>query len=186
MTMQVLDVVIYEREQYDLVGWNAGRIFDPAKFGIQTAPLNTGCLRGCHCFFKIDQETFLLDSMKIRSEDGNYFKINDVHPTPRGQIAGKGEVTYHGLNLNIPYTGTIRLGKDLTGPPHFSTFLPPDEWMYSKVIDVELSNGSVQSIKDMSAEMAERREKEGPPLTWMEDQRRKLDALRTAGQKENP
>lgn len=178
MTMQVLDIALYQGEEFSIVGWNGGRIFDPEKFGIEVAPLHTGCYRGCRCVFQIENGAFWLEAMKIRARNGYYPVINSSHPIRHGPISGEGEASYEHLHLKLSYNGTLRIGRDLIEPYYVSLFAPPSEWMYSRLLEVTLANGSVESIHDASDQMAELRKREKSPLTWMESQRRQLHAIR--------
>lgn len=154
-------LVRFGREQYRVTSWEAVgdcALFRPDQFGIVTKMLSTGCNCGFRCIYEIAEGILSLSSLEIMAKDGRYPLINDVAPSfPHGWDENRGgSATYDNIGLILPFTGTLRFVAGLHPGwlRHRSDLFGPSEWMYCLVYEAAIANGCVQSVRDLSAEIA--------------------------------
>ena len=56
MTIQISDTVFFERKHFVLLGVSGGQLFDPADFGVAVQAMSTGCVRGYHVDYSVDDD----------------------------------------------------------------------------------------------------------------------------------
>jgi hypothetical protein len=64
----------------------------------------------------------------------------------------------------MPYTGILRVGRDQDANFTVPMF-GPEDWMYRCVLDLTLRDGHIRAVTDISAEMAEIRDKQPESAT---------------------
>lgn len=113
MTAQRQDTFIYKKEDYDLVAMSKPLSFKPEDYGIIPEGLDTACWAGFWCEYSISEEGIFLKNFYVNSKDGNYPEINGVTPVKKKLeiLYGRYQL-YKDVNLKIPYTGRILIGKD--------------------------------------------------------------------------
>lgn len=116
MTAQVGDRFTYKKEGYNIVALSEPLKFNPKDYGITPTARCTGCWAGFWCEYDISETGIVLKNFFINSKDDHYPEVNGVLPecvghskTPREYM---GHHCYRGVNISIPYTGKIVVGKD--------------------------------------------------------------------------
>ena len=171
MTAQYEDQVIFNNDQYALSGWRSGNLFHPRQFGLQPGMTSTACYRGFICTYEISDDSLFLQELLTSDQRKIYPPVNGVDPKPvirryiqkdkDGEWREKTETVkgvreYSDIELLIPYTGILRIAKDLVSSQHINMgFQKPSA--YKTVFDLFLFKGQVSEITDRSKEMEERR-----------------------------
>jgi hypothetical protein len=182
------DSILYEGESYVILGSNPyDGLFDPQQFGI-TPDSYSSSPRALACAYSVTDGTLLLSSLEIGSKGGVYPLINEIRPCfshnledgaeeevpefyyqavetrdARGKIAWRvdAEALYKAIDMPMTYTGTLRIGHDPDVKYYLGFFLSgwPD-WMHRKVLDLKFLDGRLESVTDLSDEMAKIREQQ--------------------------
>ena len=174
MTERLRDSIVFKDERFDVLARDPFTgLFHPQHFGITPARFCSSAPNaGFHCSYAVEQEMLLLAALEIRAEDGLYPLINEIQPTfdervrqdskpptqnAIGRIAwpGRGHAFYRSVDMPIPYSGTLRIGRN----PDFD-YYPiiwpgwPD-WIFRIVFDLRFENGMLRSSLDLTQEMAD-------------------------------
>lgn len=118
MSAQVADCFKYKGEKYDIVAGNGPLPFRPQSYGITPKSICSACWDGYWCDYIISDKGIVLENIYVNSEDNNYPKINGVAARRAARWKRKersrcmGHHFYKGVNIKIPYTGNLFLGKD--------------------------------------------------------------------------
>ncbi|MCJ7817472.1 MAG: hypothetical protein MUP60_01360 [Candidatus Thorarchaeota archaeon] len=156
MTGQISDQFKYEGDVYNLVGLDGEGFYTPEDFGIITQMASTACWRGYQMFYDCVNGELILDSMHTRTNDK--ISINGVEPSE----SGDGHVTtffnayYDKLALKTKFTGTILLGTDFIQEMYVHMGFQSAE-SYRTVYEIEVRNGDIIKVTDLSTRMEERR-----------------------------
>ena len=135
MTGQIPDTVIYKGEEYDLFGAIGSGMPSPLDFGLVPGPMHTACWRGFYVTYKVDNNRLYLDEMTIRTSDGKYPEINGVPA-----IQEDYNMVYHNINLELPFSGKMQIGKDFIQEKYVHMgFQPPSS--YRTVLVLNFDNG---------------------------------------------
>ena len=200
------DTLLHEGESYAILQKTPYHgIFDPDHVGITPVMLHTGAPHGFVCQYSVARETLLLCSLEIRAKDGVYPLINDTPPTfpedvmdylneltssfpdtsssllndelTRAIKAFECEAYYNGIDMRMPYTGTLRVGQDADWK-YYRGFIPGlVDWMHRKVLDLKFADGRLQSVTDLSTEMAKIRQQQPTAEEHFVNGRRAQDML---------
>ena len=158
MTGQIANQFKYEGEIYELVGIDGESLYAAEDFGITTQTASTACWRGYQTFYDCVDGELILDSLHVRTEDK--ITINGVVPEENKELAEDlwafFNTIYENLSLKTKFTGSILLGKDFIREMYVHMgFQSPES--FKTVIDIEVSDGNIIKITDVSARMEERR-----------------------------
>lgn len=168
MTGQISDQFKYEGEVYNLVGLNGVGLYTPQDFGITTQVASTACWRGYQMFYDCVDGELILDCMHMRTNDR--ISINGVEPSESGEgnVMAFFNAYYDDLSLKTKFTGTILLGKDFIREMYVHMGFQSAE-SYRTVYEIQVTNGDIIKVIDLSARMEERRsrgeEKLSSPLS---------------------
>ena len=160
MTAQIPDQFRYEGEAYHLVGIDGGPLYEPQDFGITTRMASTACWRGYQMFYDCTDNALILDAMHTRSDDK--IVVNGVTPkdSKTGEPTGFFNTFYENLELKTKFTGSLLIAKDFISDMYVHMgFQSPDA--FRTVLEIQIENGNITEVKDLSKEMEERR-KRGP------------------------
>ncbi len=166
MSSPTPDTLYYEGDRYCIIRRGDGGLFDPAQFGITTDMLHTGCYRGYLCTYEVAVGGLFLAALEIQAKRGGVYPlINGAPPAFEDECTPNftPPASYHGIDLEMAYTGSLLLGADLDYSFSFSSLVRPD-WMWRKMLALELVDGRVQTVKDRSEEMAKLRAKKPKPV----------------------
>ena len=128
MTAQIGDIYKHKNEEYSIVALSAPLSFNPKNYGLEPQPSSTACYRGYWCDYDITDDGLFLENLYLFNGDGNYpdFLGKSISPVKyqecdcyRGKKKTRkkiprfmGHRVYENVQLLIPYTGKILLGKD--------------------------------------------------------------------------
>ena len=130
MTAQIGDIYKYKGEEYNIVAKSKPICFDPREYGLEPHMRNTACCRGYWCEYSIQEDGICLNNLFVFNKDGIYPDINGIsvsqeefelckvfdftsgkwEQTERAKYFGHRE--YKDLNIIIPFSGRILVGKD--------------------------------------------------------------------------
>ncbi len=158
MTGQIANQFKYEGELYELVGIDGESLYAAEDFGITTQTASTACWRGYQTFYDCVDGELILDSLHVRTEDK--IVINGVVPKVNKELAEDSwaffNTIYENLALKTKFTGSILLGKDFDRSQYVHMgFQSPES--FRKVLEIEVSDGDIIKVTDISARMEERR-----------------------------
>lgn len=158
MTGQIANQFKYEGEIYELVGIDGESLYSAEDFGITTQTASTACWRGYQTFYDCVNGELILDDLHVRTEDK--ITINGVVPEENKELAEDSwaffNIIYENLSLKTKFTGGILLAKDFIREMYVHMgFQSPES--FKTVIEIEVNDGDIIKITDMSARMEERR-----------------------------
>lgn len=151
MTAQIPNTVMIRKKVYDIIGLERGALFCPEDHGFRPSMIHSGCYDGFYARYTISRKRLILDRLTIYSEDKTYPVLNGAAPKPSRQEYGC--MVYNNVNLQISYTGAIRLGRDLM--PRYSVrigYHKPSA--YRTVIDCFFESGLLVRLIDRSPDAA--------------------------------
>ncbi|WP_196892984.1 hypothetical protein [Aureivirga marina] len=169
MTKQIGNTLKFNKEKYYLIQ-NTEGLPIPKHFGIKIRRPGSFCLKGFITEFKITKKSKLKLSElflhlapheeikeingilpkiykdKVRTSDGSFQKL-------------PARLYYKKLNLNLDYSGFILIGKDISENTSSLLKWHHPIWDYQTVLELEIKNGKVISIKDLSENLMNYKEK---------------------------
>lgn len=159
MTGQISDQFKYEGELYELVGIDGESLYSAEDFGITTQMASTACWRGYQMFYDCVNGELILDSLQVRTKDK--ISINGVDPKETvdedGNAWGFFNIIYENLSLKTKFTGSILLANDFIREMYVHMgFQTPES--FKKVIEIEVKDGDIIKVTDISVKMEKRRE----------------------------
>ena len=175
MTAQISDIFKYQNEDYSVVAVSKVIPFKPENFGLEPQMSSTACWRGYWCEYNIINDKFLLNKLYFHNMEGNYPPFNGVEVSPQEFVdsvvynlndkksriekspAHSGHRLYKNVNLLIPYTGKIMLGKGFLSEYCIHMGFQRG-WAYEKLIELSFENGKLVDYKDLSHKAKEQRE----------------------------
>lgn len=152
-TAQIPDTFIFEANEYSLIGKTEGDFATPEQFGMSAIMIHTACYRGYYATYEITREGIFLRKFTLREKDRNYIPISGIQPLVDSQHL---QATYSHLNVLVPFSGKIRLGKGFIQDfyVHMGYQKPT---AFKTVLDITLKDGRLVEIKDRSEEMEKKR-----------------------------
>ena len=186
MTEQIRDSYIYDNECYELSQHTGMDVFSPRDYGMFPEMIHTGCRRGYYADFEIVNGILYLRRLTIRDRNGRYYPLGGIglicaqvgqsilpndQRLKRTKLAGRTvyladesvtAAVYSGLNLQVPFTGKMRLVKDpIDGLPYevdlCMVLFVSDAHYYRKILDFSVDRGVVVDVIDRSEEMERKR-----------------------------
>ncbi|MFX1365022.1 MAG: hypothetical protein ACFFCE_02745 [Promethearchaeota archaeon] len=154
MTAQIPDEFILNGEVFSLVGLKGHGLTKPEDLGISPYSSCTACWRGYVMKYVFTKSLLILDELQVNVD--NPPKINDIEPQQ-----GNSLFKYHYINLNLQtnFTGSILLAKDFIQSMYVHMgFQRP--MAFKTVLEIEIRNGKIISLRDLSKMMEEQRKKD--------------------------
>lgn len=174
MTAQIGDIYKHKNKQYTLVALSGKLPFNPKDFGMEPQMSSTACWRGYWCQYAIEDDILTLDELYLCNHDGKFPPINgvtaDEEEFEEETVYSKnGEEKcmipkYHGhraykkINLLIPYTGKILVGKDFIQDYYIHMGFQR-YWAYKQLIEFVFEDGILVETNDYS-ELAKNKRKQ--------------------------
>jgi hypothetical protein len=153
LTAQIPDSIIYEGEEFSLVGVKGKGLYIPEDFGIEPHFRSTACWRGYVMRYSFNNGQLILDRILINTN--NPLKINEIEPQNLKEI-GSFDYCYENINFKTDFTGTLLLVKDFIQEMYVHMgFQRP--MAYKTVIEIRIENGTIISTRDLSKNMEEYR-----------------------------
>ncbi len=151
MTAQIPDSVIYEGEEFFLVGVKGEKLYIPEDFGIAPHFRSTACWRGYVMRYTFNKGQLVLDRMLLNTSKP--LKINGIEPQTLKDV-GSFDYSYENLSIKTDFTGAILLAKDFIQEMYVHMgFQRP--MAYEIVVELEIQHGNMVSVKDLSKRMEE-------------------------------
>jgi hypothetical protein len=157
MTAQARDSIQVDSTSYDICGIKGTGWFNPSEHGLSPYGVESCLWRGYQCNFAIKTRLLFLTTLSIA-----------LHPDDPLVLGGSNEIRlldevlrrtppsqyYDGyrLDLFLPFTGSLLLGRDSLPRGPFSDF-PPLAWQFLVVYEIQLSEGYLTAAKNLSAVM---------------------------------
>ncbi|MFX1374771.1 MAG: hypothetical protein ACFFA0_03060 [Promethearchaeota archaeon] len=154
MTAQIPDEFKLNGESFSLVGLKGKGLFNPGDFGITPYFTCTACWRGYVMKYHFTRDQLILDEMLVNVD--NPPKINGVEPHQGDDLF---KFHYKNLNLKTKFNGSVLLAKDFIQSMYVHMgFQRP--MAFKTVVEIQVKNGNIISLKDLSKQMAEQRKKD--------------------------
>jgi hypothetical protein len=157
MTSQILDTLLYQNNDYIIIGVNGNGLLSPQNFGMLSASISTACTRGYYSQYSCVDGRLLLKALTVTLKSQNeYKKIGDIHPVgdPDWLIKDKYRAyRYNGLNITTSFSGGFLIAKRLvakSGP-----FGLPQS--YETIVEIILADGILIETIDCSETVAKSR-----------------------------
>jgi hypothetical protein len=200
MSARTPDSIFYEDGRYYILRVSQyDGLFDPKQFAITPEMLHTGAYRGFVACYSVVDGTLRLSSLEIRAKDGIYPAINDSIPSfpdlefadaeereffnteiqtkdPSGKLVWRFDdsAVYREIETPMAYTGTLRIGQD-ADYKYYRAFIPGLlDWMYRKVLDLKFIDGRLESVTNLSDEMAKIRDQQPTAEEYFASQSRSV------------
>jgi len=143
MTYQAADQLVYEGDEYELLYDSSGKLPMIAQLGMEPVPMSTACWKGYIADYLIRYDVLYLTSLIISDKNGHYPDIGNVKAINH---------RYSGLLELIAIDGHIVIGKD--DPPNWGMNDIRMAHDYQTSMKLKLFHGIVQSVEDISAQVA--------------------------------
>src|SRR5271157_2024287 len=171
MTAQENDYCMCNDERYDVLSamniikgqFKTVELFTAKDFGIETHQTSTGNFQGYIMGYAVKNDLVLLDKMEVHGVHSQPPDINGVAPSQDAEDSSS--YFYHEIGLQVPFTMTLKIGKDFIFSYYIHGGHQPD-WVYKTVFELEVDAGVIKNVKDVSDEMAAQRKKEGTPAQY--------------------
>ena len=161
MTAQIPDQFRYEGEEYSLVGVDGTELYSAQDFGLEPKTASTACWRGHVMKYDCIDGELVLDGMDIRTDDAQ--PVNGVEAKKTSSIIDGVDHgyrmfshTYENLRLKTKFTGSLMLGTDFIQSMYVHMGFQR-AMCYRKVLEIDVQDGTITSVKDLSDMMEERR-----------------------------
>lgn len=155
MTAQMVDSFLLEEQKFSMVGVNGSGLFNPLSYNMQPLPRITSCWRGYVCTYRTLHHKVVLDTLLVNI-DHEGPSISSIHPLFSNQSMFNN--TYNNLNLPMDFTGGILIAQGFIQQLYVHMGFHP-AWKYETVCELSISHGDVMETKDISAQMADLRNK---------------------------
>lgn len=131
--------------------------FRPQDYGVTSEACCSACWEGYWCEYSISDKEIVLDKLYINAKNEHYSQINGI--SPMNEQANKklrymGNNLYQYINIKIPYTGRIMLGKDFMRE-YYIHMGYQRAWAYKVLTEFIFENGILFETIDHSG-MAEK------------------------------
>ena len=162
MTAQIPNTIIISEERFSIAGFTHDGLIDPSDFGIEPKSSSSACWRGFKSTYKIDKDSnFILDELIVNTNPADKpIEINGILPkTPTNKFSRKAfNRAYEQINLQVNYTGFVLVGTNFIHELYVHMGIHK-AWKYKTVFEIEIDQGKVKSIVDLSDKMEEVRTK---------------------------
>ena len=153
MTAQVGDKFRYKKKEYGIVAISNPIRFKPQDYGITPQACCTACWNGYWCEYEISDEGIMLDNLYVNSKDDYYPEINGILPLSEDDSKQKfrymSHHLYKGVNIKIPYTGKIVVGKDFLRE-YYIHMGYQRAWAYKQLKEFIFEEGKLIEVVDHS------------------------------------
>ncbi|MGY5852858.1 MAG: hypothetical protein RTU92_04755 [Candidatus Thorarchaeota archaeon] len=158
MTGQIPDEFRYEGEVYALAGIDGTGLPSPATFSLEPFSTCTACWRGYMMRFDCTDNELILWGMDINLNEAS--PINGVEPIGPVDYPGKLFThRYENIGYKTQFTGRIMLAKDFIDEMYVHMGFQR-AMAYLTIIEIEVKEGDIVSVEDLSDFMAKERERD--------------------------
>ncbi len=147
MSQQMPDPFIWNNEEWTLIGAeNIYSLFDPEEYGLSPDEPATICWKGFIIKLKVVKNHLVFDKLSVYCKNNIYPPINGVKP--KHTICSLFPMEYRNINLKLPYSGIITIGKKLN--PHFYGRAFTGAHCYETTYELTFKDGKLIESKDTS------------------------------------
>lgn len=175
MTAQFGDIYRYQDKNYSMVSTSNDIPFKPQKYGLRPHSACTACWRGYWCEYEIVDDKLVLKALYINNNHDKYPPLNGVEVSPqefeeamcylpgkdsyeiRSTPAHFGHRVYRDVDLPVPYTGDVLLGRGFLKEFYIHRGFQMS-WAFKELIKLVFIDGELQECKDLSHLAEARRE----------------------------
>ncbi len=143
MTYQAEDRLVYLGDEYELLYDSSRKLPMIAQYGIEPVAMNTACWKGFIADYLIRHDVLYLTSLAVSDKNNHYPDIGNVKPINH---------QYSGLLELMAIDGHIVIGKG--DPPKWGMGDIRMAHDYQISLKLKLLHGIVQSVEDISAQVA--------------------------------
>lgn len=162
MTAQIAEDVVVDGRTYSLVGVSGGTLFDPAEYDLAAHFMSSACWRGYVATFAIVDKQLVLSDLLVGDgstiggvEIDEQTSLLGVRPTRDTSWKGPGFL-FSGLNAPRQLSGGLLVGDGFIQTHYVHMGFHP-AWKFERVLELLVDGGHVAEVRDVSAELAERR-----------------------------
>lgn len=147
MTAQVPDNLVYNGDEYELLGDYPRQLPMLDKFNMKPTMIHTGCHRGYVAGYLVENSQLYLTYLYVYVVSGEYSKISEISPS----LDKYGRATYENIRESLPITGKIVIGKELApfGWPDFR-----EVHNYKAMLRMSFDKGNLLTVEDISSQVA--------------------------------
>jgi hypothetical protein len=109
LTAQIPDKLAAGEKTYDILAAQGTGLFDPAAYGMKPEMIHTACYRGYYCSYGLQEDQLFLQSLTIRSANGEHPPLQGKAPTREPRLPA---AVYHDIALPIKFSGSLTLGSE--------------------------------------------------------------------------
>ena len=163
MTAQIGDSFHYKKREYCIVAISEPLKFSPQDYGITPESYCTACWAGYWCEYEISDKGIILTNFYVNSKDDYYPEVNGVLPlfadkNSKERFKYMGHHLYKGVNILMPYTGKIVVGKDFM-QEYYIHMGYQRAWAYKDLKEFIFEQGELVDVIDHSNVAKELRKK---------------------------
>jgi hypothetical protein len=162
MTGQAADQFFYGDHRLEIVGIKGAGLTTAEDFGIELSSASTGCWRGYIMKYKIIKKKLVIDGFWVNTKSKKEMpEINGILPTQDHELHGLFKYEYQNVNLEVPFNGSIWLGKDFINSQYVHMgFQSPTA--YRTMLKFDFEEGIIVNAEDKSKEVEKAREDRDP------------------------
>ena len=149
MTMQILDTLLYEGEEYEMIDWSAPLGFDPGDYGLRPRGLNTANHRGFCGEWEIVDGALTLMRLIVNDSLDNYPPVNGREAMFGAAPPFWGYHVYHAVGIVPDFTGTMVIGRARRNSP-FHIGGRSARSSFKTVLEITFENGRLTGARDVS------------------------------------
>ncbi|CAM4137726.1 MULTISPECIES: hypothetical protein [Flavobacterium] len=159
MSSQVSNKVILNGREFELIKSTNEDLIKPEDFGIIPLYISSRCMRGYVAIYEVNTNSrLILKDLYVNTSMNDPIKfINGIPPAISSKTDIESKTTYKEykkLNLEVPYSGYILIGDGFLNDLNTKF---RNSAIYKEVLELEISNGKIKKIKNLSCKMAEYR-----------------------------
>lgn len=156
MTAQLHDSLLYENQEYSIIGVNGQGLFQPMDYGLNPLGLCSACWRGFLCQYFLKDRRLYLNWLRINCGHAPQKApvVNGVYPEYPPEDYPIFDTYYKNLILEIMFSGGMLLGTGFIHELYVHIDFHP-AWKFETVYELIFQKGVVEEIRDVREKVAE-------------------------------
>lgn len=156
MPVLIGDLYKYNGEVYTSITTQRNRAFKIEDLHLKCHGSNNGYVPKYVCEYNIKDGQLILRNLHVAADE--YPLLNEVFPKVSPLLGGDVFEVYERINLVVPFTGSIKAGKDFMS--HFYMKMKAEEALcYKTIYEFVFEEGHLKEVIDLSSQGAEERER---------------------------
>jgi hypothetical protein len=172
MTGQIPDFILYDNEEYDLVGFRGEGLLTPQDFGLTPKSPHTACWRGFVMYYECRENRLLLHAMDVHTNTAPV--INGVKATDGGNSSFN--YHYEGIDVDVPFSGSLVLAREFIDSMYVHMGFQRLQ-AFKTVLELIVKNGHIVKAVDQSEKIKKAREK-NPDMNSMPSSDKETDIMK--------